>query len=129
MDSAMWILKEMFLANLTPRITMHTAFIKGYFYAGRIQDVCKYVSDMSTRGKHSANRNYNLLAKLLWSSGRAIDAGRLLFELMGKSLRPDGSAYVIMLKWSKICTRWARDLAADLKSIFQSFDVYADVGQ
>jgi pentatricopeptide repeat protein len=49
LDSAMRILKKMFLANLTSRITMHTAFIKGYFYVGRIEDVCKYVSDMSTR--------------------------------------------------------------------------------
>jgi hypothetical protein len=84
MDSTMRILKNMFLANLTPRITMHTAFIKRYFYVGRIEDVCKYVSDMSTRGadtpgRHSANRNYNLLAKLLRSSVRAIDAGRVLF--------------------------------------------------
>jgi pentatricopeptide repeat protein len=100
MDSAMQILKEMFLANLALRITMHTALIKGYFYAGIIEDVCKYVGDMSTRGRHSAKR----------SSGRAIDAGRILFELMDKGLRPDRSAYVIVLKWPKICTRWARGI-------------------
>jgi hypothetical protein len=51
MDSTMRILKNMFLAHLTPRITMHTAFIKRYFYVGRIEDVCKYVSNMSTRGQ------------------------------------------------------------------------------
>jgi pentatricopeptide repeat protein len=110
MDSAIQILKEMFLANLTLRITMHTVFIKGYFYAGRIEDLCKYVGDMSTRGRHSENRNYNLLAKLLRSSRRAIDAGRVLFELMDKGLRPDHSADVIVLKWPKICTRWARGI-------------------
>jgi pentatricopeptide repeat protein len=127
MNSAMRILDEMFLANLTPRITMHTAFIKGYFYAGRIEDACKYVSDMSTRDKHSANRNFSLLAKLLRSSGRVIDAGRILFELMDKGLRPDHSAYV---KVAKDLHKMGRgDLAAELKSMFQRFDVHADVGR
>ncbi|GJN09284.1 hypothetical protein PR202_ga27280 [Eleusine coracana subsp. coracana] len=124
MDSAMQILDQMFSANLTPRITMHTAFIKGYFYAGRIDDAYKYVSDMSTRDSHSTNRNYSLLAKLLQSSGRVIDAGRVLYELMDKGLRPDHSAYV---KVAKDLHKMGRgDLAAELKSMFQSFDVHPD---
>ncbi|GJN30109.1 hypothetical protein PR202_gb18389 [Eleusine coracana subsp. coracana] len=124
MDSSMQILDQMFSANLTPRITMHTAFIKGHFYAGRIDDAYKYVSDMSTRDRHSTNRNYSLLAKLLRSSGRVIDAGRVLYELMDKGLRPDHSAYVKVAK--DLHKMGMGDLAAELKLMFQSFDVRAD---
>nr|CAB3502209.1 unnamed protein product [Digitaria exilis] len=94
MDSATQFLDQMFLENLTPRVTMHSAFIKGYFYAGRIEDAHKYVNDMSTRARYSTNQNYSLLAKLLLKSGKTIDAGRVLHELMEKGLRPDHSAYV-----------------------------------
>ncbi|KAL6589820.1 hypothetical protein ACP70R_050212 [Stipagrostis hirtigluma subsp. patula] len=127
MDSAMQILDQMFLANLTPRITMHTAFIKGYFYTGRIEDAMKYVSDMSTRDRHSVNRNYSLFAKLLRKSGRVVDAGRVLYELMEKGLRPDHSAYV---KVAKDLHKMGRgDLAAELKSLFQRFSVQSDLGR
>ncbi|WVZ55201.1 hypothetical protein U9M48_005894 [Paspalum notatum var. saurae] len=127
MDSAMRILDQMFSANLTPRITMHSAFIKGYFYAGRIEDARKYVGDMSTRDRHSANRNYSLLAKLLRKSGRAIDAGRVLYELMEKGLRPDHSAYV---KVAKDLHKMGRgDLASELKSMFQRFNAQANMGR
>ncbi|XP_062209651.1 pentatricopeptide repeat-containing protein At3g53700, chloroplastic-like [Phragmites australis] len=127
MDSAMQILDQMFSANLTPRITIHTAFIKGYFYAGRIEDACKYVSDMSTKDRHSANRNYSLLAKLLRKSGRAIDAGRVLYELMEKGLRPDHSAYVEVAK--DLHKMGRGDLTSELKSMFQKFSVQADFGR
>jgi hypothetical protein len=84
---------------LVKRFTMHTAFNKGYFYARRIEDACKYVSDdMSTRGRHSASRNYSPLAKLLRNSGRVIHAGKVLCELMDKGMRPDRSAYVEVAK-------------------------------
>ncbi|RCV46852.1 hypothetical protein SETIT_9G564300v2 [Setaria italica] len=127
MDSAMQILDQMFSANLTPRITIHSAFIKGYFYAGRIEDAQKYVDDMSTRDRHSVNRNYSLLAKLLRKSGRTIDAGRVLYELMEKGLRPDHSAYV---KVAKDLYKMGRgDLASELKLMFQRFSVQADTGQ
>ncbi|CAN6290884.1 unnamed protein product [Urochloa humidicola] len=116
MDSAVQILDQMFSANVTPRITMHSAFIKGYFNAGRIEDAYKYVNDMSTRDRHSVNRNYSLLAKLLWKSGRTIDAGRVLYELMEKGLRPDHSAYV---KVAKDLQKMGRgDLASELKVVF-----------
>ncbi|OEL16489.1 hypothetical protein BAE44_0022491 [Dichanthelium oligosanthes] len=127
MDSAMRILDQMFLANLMPRITIHSAFIKGYFYAGRIEDARKYINDMITRDRHSANRNYSLLAKLLRKSGRTIDAGRVLYELMEKGLRPDHSAYV---KVAKDLHRTGRgDLAFELKSMFQRFNAQTDIGR
>ncbi|CAN6296784.1 unnamed protein product [Urochloa humidicola] len=127
MDLAMQILDQMFSANLTPRITIHSAFIKGYFYAGRIEDAHKYVNDMSTRDRHSVNRNYSLLAKLLRKSGRTIDAGRVLYELMEKGLRPDHSAYV---KVAKDLHKMGRgDLASELKVMFRRFNVQADTGQ
>ncbi|CAL4920448.1 unnamed protein product [Urochloa decumbens] len=127
MDSAMQILEQMFSANITPRITIHTAFIKGYFNAGRIEDAYKYVNDMSTRDRYSVNRNYSMLAKLLRKSGRTIDAGRVLYELMEKGLRPDHSAYV---KVAKDLHKMGRgDLAAELKVMFQRFSVQADTGQ
>ncbi|KAG2543948.1 hypothetical protein PVAP13_9NG779100 [Panicum virgatum] len=94
MDSAMRVLDQMFLTNLTPRITIHSAFIKGYFYSGRIEDAHRYVNDTSIRDRHSTNRNYSRLAKLLRKSGRTIDAGKVLYELMEKGLRPDHSSYV-----------------------------------
>ncbi|CAL4928717.1 unnamed protein product [Urochloa decumbens] len=127
MDSAMQILDQMFSENLPPRITIHSAFIKGYFNAGKIEDACKYVNDMSTRDRHSVNRNYSLLAKLLQKSGRTIDAGRVLYELMEKGLRPDHCAYI---KVAKDLHKMGRgDLASELKVMFQSFIVQADTGQ
>ncbi|PAN51911.1 hypothetical protein PAHAL_9G629200 [Panicum hallii] len=127
MDSAMRILDQMLLANLTPRITIHSAFIKGYFYAGRIDDAHRYISDMSTRDRHSTNRNYSLLAKLLRKSGKTIDAGRVLYELMEKGLRPDHSAYV---KVAKDLHKMGRgDLASELKSMFERFSLQADIGR
>ncbi|KAL6847495.1 hypothetical protein ACP4OV_022521 [Aristida adscensionis] len=127
MDSAIRILNQMFAENLTPRITMHTAFIKGYFHTGRIEDACNYVRDMSSRDRHSVNRNYSLLAKLLQKSGKAVDAGRVLYELMEKGLRPDHSAYVIVAK--DLHKTGRGDLAAELKSLFQRFSVQAEPGR
>ncbi|KAF8780412.1 hypothetical protein HU200_001527 [Digitaria exilis] len=127
MDSATQFLDQMFLENLTPRVTMHSAFIKGYFYAGRIEDAHKYVNDMSTRARYSTNQNYSLLAKLLLKSGKTIDAGRVLHELMEKGLRPDHSAYV---KVAKDLHKMGRgDLASELKLMFQRFSVQADNGR
>jgi pentatricopeptide repeat protein len=125
MDSAMQILDQMFSENLTPRITIHSAFIKGYFDAGRIEDAWQYVNDMSTRDRHSVNRNYSLLAKLLRKSGRTVDAGRVLYQLMEKGLRPDHSAYV---KVAKDLHKMGRgDLASELKMMFQRFSVQTDM--
>uniref|UniRef100_A0A0E0K809 Pentacotripeptide-repeat region of PRORP domain-containing protein n=1 Tax=Oryza punctata TaxID=4537 RepID=A0A0E0K809_ORYPU len=118
MDSAMWILDQMFLEKLTPRITIHTAFIKGYLYAGRIEDASRYVSAMSTRDRHSVNRNYSLLAKLLCKAGMIVDAGRILYELMEKeALLPDHSAYIRVIK--DLHKIGKGDLAAELKLILQ----------
>uniref|UniRef100_A0ACD5TT23 Uncharacterized protein n=1 Tax=Avena sativa TaxID=4498 RepID=A0ACD5TT23_AVESA len=78
MDSARQILEQMFLEKLTPRITIHTAFVKCYFYTRRTEDACKYVRVMSTRDKHSVNRNYSLLAKLFRKSGKIVEAGGLV---------------------------------------------------
>ena len=80
---------------LTPRITIHSS---GYVYTRRIEDACDYVRAMSTRDSHSTNRNYSLLAKLLHRSGRIVEAGSVLYELMEKGLRPDHSAYVTVSK-------------------------------
>ncbi|KAF7062411.1 hypothetical protein CFC21_069019 [Triticum aestivum] len=121
MDSARQILDQLFSENLTPRITIHTAFIKGYFYTGRIEDACDYVRAMSTRDSHSTNRNYSLLAKLLHRSGRIVEAGSVLYELMEKGLRPDHSAYVTVSKGLHKMGRG--DLCAELKSLFQKFIV------
>ncbi|KAM0831455.1 hypothetical protein ACQ4PT_065528 [Festuca glaucescens] len=122
MDSARQILDQMFLEKLTPRITIHTAFIKGYFYTGRMEDACEYVRAMSTRDRCSVNRNYSLLAKLFRKSGRTVEAGRVLYELMMKGLRPDYSAYV---KVAKDLHKMGRgDLAAELKTLYQGFIVH-----
>ncbi|EEC74404.1 hypothetical protein OsI_09760 [Oryza sativa Indica Group] len=125
MDSAMRILDQMFLEKLTPRITIHTAFIKGYLYAGRIDDACRYVSAMSTRDRRSVNRNYSLLAKLLCKAGMIVDAGRILYELMEKeALLPDHSAYIRVIK--DLHKIGKGDLAAELKLILQKLSVHAE---
>ncbi|KQK23953.1 pentatricopeptide repeat-containing protein CRP1 homolog, chloroplastic [Brachypodium distachyon] len=121
MDSARRILDQMFLENLTPRITIHTAFIKGYLYAGRIEEAHEYVGGMCARDRHSANRNYSMLAKLLRKSGRIVEAGNVLYELMEKGLRPDHSAYVRVAK--NLHKMGRGDLAAELKSVYQRFIV------
>jgi pentatricopeptide repeat protein len=121
MDSARQILDQMFSEKLTPRITIHTAFIKGYFRAGRTEDVCRYVRAMSAMDRHSVNRNYSLVAKLFRKSGRTVEAGRVLYELMEKGLRPDHSAYVGV---AKDLHRMGRgDLASQLKTLYQGLIV------
>ena len=81
---------------------------------------------MSIRDRHSTNRNYSLLAKLLRKSGRTIDAGKVLYELMEKGLRPDHSSYV---KVGKDLHKMGRDdLASELKSMFERFSLQADIG-
>jgi pentatricopeptide repeat protein len=82
---------------------------------------------MSTRDRHSVNRNYSLLAKLLRKSGRTVDAGRVLYELMEKGLRPDHSSYI---KVAKDLHKMGRgDLASELKMMFQRFSVQADMAR
>ncbi|KAF0916215.1 hypothetical protein E2562_000805 [Oryza meyeriana var. granulata] len=125
MDSAMQILEQMSLEKMTPRITIHTAFIKGYLYTGRIEDACRYVSDMSTRDRYSVNRNYSLLAKLLCKAGRIVEAGRILYELMEREgLLPDRSAYVRVIK--DLHKIGKGDLAIKLKLISQKLSVHAE---
>ncbi|KAG8061675.1 hypothetical protein GUJ93_ZPchr0003g16845 [Zizania palustris] len=125
MDSAMRIVDQMFLEKLTPRITIHTAFIKGYLHAGRIEDACRYVSAMSIRSRHSVNKNYSLLAKLLCKAGRIAEAGRILYELMQREgLLPDHSAYVIVIK--DLLKIGKGNLAAELKLIFQRLSVHSE---
>uniref|UniRef100_A0A0D9VNS6 Pentacotripeptide-repeat region of PRORP domain-containing protein n=1 Tax=Leersia perrieri TaxID=77586 RepID=A0A0D9VNS6_9ORYZ len=123
MDSAMRILDQMFLEKLTPRITIHTAFIKGYLYTGRVEDACRYVSAMSIRDRHSINRNYSLLAKLLCKTGRIVEAGRILYELMEKEvLLPDHSTYIRVIK--DLHGIGEGNLVTELKLIFQKLSVH-----
>uniref|UniRef100_A0A0D9X0T6 Pentacotripeptide-repeat region of PRORP domain-containing protein n=1 Tax=Leersia perrieri TaxID=77586 RepID=A0A0D9X0T6_9ORYZ len=123
MDSAMQIIDHMFLEKLTPRITIHTAFIKGYLYIGRVEDACRYVSAMSIRDRHSINRNYSLLAKLLCKTGRIVEAGRVLYELMEREVHvPDHSAYIRVIK--DLHKIGKGNLATELKLIFQKLSVH-----
>ncbi|XP_006649288.1 pentatricopeptide repeat-containing protein At3g62470, mitochondrial-like [Oryza brachyantha] len=128
MDSATQIVDQMFLEKLTPRITIHTAFIKGFLCTGRIEDACRYVSAMSTRDRHSVNRNYSLLARLLCKTGRIVDAGRILYELMEKKgLLPDHSAYIRVIK--DLYKVGKGDLATELKLIFHKLSAHAGSAQ
>jgi pentatricopeptide repeat protein len=71
--------------------------------------------------RHSVNRNYSLVAKLFRKSGRTVEAGRVLYELMEKGLRPDHSAYVGV---AKDLHRMGRgDLASQLKTLYQGLIV------
>lgn len=119
MDVATEFLYRMLSEGITPRLTTHAAFIKGYFWAGRLGDAHKYVTEVSMRDKGSVNMNYSLLARLFYESGRTIEAGGILHEMMEKGLKPNFPVYVKVVKELHKMTRG--DLSAQLKSMFLKF--------
>lgn len=118
-DFAMEFLNRMFSEGIRPRLTMHAAFIKGYFWSGRGEDAYKYVVEMRERDKGSANMNYSLLSRLFWASGKVVEAGGILKEMMEKGFKPNFPVYVKVMKDLHKMSRG--DLSAQLKSMFLKF--------
>ncbi|KAJ3682008.1 hypothetical protein LUZ60_014581 [Juncus effusus] len=116
MDLATQFLDRMLLEGLRPRIAMHGAFIKGYFLHGREKDAYKYVLDMSERDKFSVNMNYSILISLFHKSERVLEAGRFLYEMLEKGLRPNFRVYMRVIK--ELNKMGKRDLVLKLKSMF-----------
>nr|CAD1835287.1 unnamed protein product [Ananas comosus var. bracteatus] len=119
MDLAMEFLNRMMSEGLKPRIAMHSAFIKGYFLSGQAEDAYNYVVGMSVKDKFSVNMNYSLLSSLFHGSGKVVEAGRLLYEMMEKGLKPNFPVYMRVMKDLHKMTRGA--LASQLKSMFMKF--------
>ncbi|WOL09757.1 hypothetical protein Cni_G18510 [Canna indica] len=125
MNFAIEFLDKMLSEGFKPSIAIHAAFIKGYFWSGRIEDAYQYVVDMSVKDKYSVNMNFSLLASLHCMSGRVEEAGRLLYELMNKGLKPYFPVYMRVLKNLYKSSRG--DLASELKTKFLQFDKHADI--
>ncbi|XP_072963365.1 uncharacterized protein [Typha angustifolia] len=121
MDMATEFLNKMMSEGLKPRIAMHAAFIKGYFFSGRVEVSYEYVVDMSIKDPCSVNMNYSLFTSLLHGSGRVVEAGRVLHEMMEKNLKPNFPVYMRVMKDLHKMTR--RDLASELKSMFSKFSL------
>ncbi|EHA8589350.1 pentatricopeptide repeat-containing protein [Cocos nucifera] len=119
MDFAVELLNQILSKGIKPRMAMHAALIKGYYWSGRMEDTYKYVVDMSVKDRCSSNMNYSLLASLLHASGRVVEAGRVLHEMMKKGLKPNFPVYVRVTKDLHKMSRG--DLASELKSIFLKF--------
>ncbi|XP_020248307.1 pentatricopeptide repeat-containing protein At1g09900-like [Asparagus officinalis] len=119
MDFGMEFLNRMLSEGIRPRLTMHAAFVKGYFSAGRVDDAYKYVNEMSAKDKCSANVNYSLLARLLLASGRVVEAGGILHGMMEKGLKPNFPVYVKVMKDLHKMSRG--DLSSQLKYMFSKF--------
>ncbi|KAJ8632794.1 hypothetical protein MRB53_026130 [Persea americana] len=119
MDFAIEFLYHMMSVGLTPRLTTHAAFIKGYFGSGQVGDAHKYVVDMSSKDKYSANMNYSLLASLFHKSGRVVEARDVLIEMIEKGMKPNFPVYMRVMK--DLFKLGKGDLVADLKAKFAKF--------
>ena len=119
MDFAIEFLYHMMSVGLEPQITTHAAFIKGYFWSGQVGNVHKYVVDMSSKDKYSANMNYNLLASLFHKSGRVVEARNVLIEMIEKGMKPNFPVYMRVMK--DLFKLGKGDLVADLKAKFAKF--------
>ncbi|KAK1306240.1 hypothetical protein QJS10_CPA10g00436 [Acorus calamus] len=126
MDEAIAFIERMVSEGLRPRISTHAGFIKGYFLLGRVNDAHKYVLDMSVRDKYSVNANYSLFVKMLLQSGKVVDAGMVLVEMMQKGLIPDFVVYKKVVRGLDKMGR--RDLARELKQSYSNFMSCTDGG-
>ncbi|KAK1259274.1 hypothetical protein QJS04_geneDACA005589 [Acorus gramineus] len=127
MDEAIAFIERMVSEGLRPRISTHAGFIKGYFLLGRVNDAHKYVLDMSVRDKYSVNANYSLFVKMLLQSGKVVDAGMVLVEMMQKGLIPDFVVYKKVV--SGLDKMGRRDLARELKQSYSNFTSCTDGGR
>ncbi|RWR88729.1 pentatricopeptide repeat-containing-like protein [Cinnamomum micranthum f. kanehirae] len=119
MDFAIEFLYHMMSVGLEPRITTHAAFIKGYFWSGQVGDAHKYVVDMSSEDKYSANMNYSLLASLFHKSGRVVEARDVLIEMIEKGMKPNFPVFMRVMK--DLFKLGKGHLVADLKAKFAKF--------
>ncbi|RWR72379.1 pentatricopeptide repeat-containing-like protein [Cinnamomum micranthum f. kanehirae] len=119
MDFAIEFLYHMMSVGLEPRLTTHAAFIKGYFWSGQVGHAHKYVVDMSSKDKYSANMNYSLLASLFHKSGRVVEARDVLIEMIEKGIKPNFPVYMRVMK--DLFKLGKGDLVADLKAKFAKF--------
>ncbi|KAI3431920.1 uncharacterized protein J3R85_007797 [Psidium guajava] len=116
MNVATQLLDRMALIGIEPRITTHTAFVKGYFHREQPEEAYKYaVSSVN----NSSNETYSLLARLHLEKGDTITAQKILLEMIEKGLKPSLSVHWGVLKTFKktgeIC------LAQELASSFARF--------
>ncbi|URE34703.1 PPR repeat [Musa troglodytarum] len=124
MSFAIKFLDQMLSEGSKPSLATHAAFIKGYFRSGHAEDAYQYVVDMSMKDKCSVNMNFSLLAKLYCVSGRIEEAGRILYEMMGKGLKPN---FPVCMRVMKALHKISRgDLASELKTKFLQFSLPTD---
>ncbi|KAI0499316.1 hypothetical protein KFK09_020219 [Dendrobium nobile] len=126
LDYAIEILNLLLSEGIKPRPTTHAAFIKGLFWSGRVENAYNYVIEMSVKDKCSNNCNFSLLANLFRLSGRVVEAGSILHEMMVKGIKPNFPVYIKVLKDLHSIARG--DLASELKSMFVKFNSNIDAG-
>ncbi|XP_078432716.1 uncharacterized protein LOC144704243 [Wolffia australiana] len=110
------ILARMVAAGVRPRLTVHAAFIKSFFWSGRLDEARRYVGAWRRLDPCATNTNYSLLASLLRVNGQLAEAAELLHEMMAAHLRPNFSVYVRLAK--DLYRAGRGDLAASLKLHF-----------
>ncbi|KAG0484384.1 hypothetical protein HPP92_008463 [Vanilla planifolia] len=96
MNNAIEVLNHMLSKGLKPRLTTHAEFIK------------------------------SLLVGLFQKSGRMVEAGRILYEMMEKGYKPNFPVFIKVLKALHNIGRG--DLSSELKSMFSIFSRKIDAG-
>ncbi|KAI6691162.1 hypothetical protein NL676_027990 [Syzygium grande] len=120
MNVASQFLDRMALIGIEPRITTHTAFIKGYFCWEQHEEAYKYA--VSSCVNNSSNETYSFLARLHLKKGDTITAQKVLLEMMDKGMKPSLPVQWRVLrtlkKTGEVC------LAEDLASSFARFKTW-----
>ncbi|PIN22344.1 hypothetical protein CDL12_04944 [Handroanthus impetiginosus] len=119
MDDVHQRLDQMVSRGLGPRLTTHACIIKTLFAAEKYEAAHEYVVDSSIVYKTSSSMMYSLLANLYLEKSDIMSARNILVEMMEKSLKPNFSIYIKILKQLRRAGRG--NLARDLKNRHSKF--------
>lgn len=126
MDVVHQLLDQMVSQGLEPRPSTHACIIKTLFAAEKYEAAYKHVVDSSIIYKTSSNMMYGLMANLYWERGDIMSARNTLVEMMEKSLKPNFSIYIKIVK--QLGRTGRANLARDLESRHSKFVIRSHAG-
>ncbi|KAL0314063.1 UNVERIFIED_CONTAM: hypothetical protein Sangu_2250700 [Sesamum angustifolium] len=119
MDHVHQLLDQMVSQGLEPRLATHACIVKTLFTAEQYEAAHKHVVDSSISYKTSSNTMYSLMANLYREKGDIVSAQNTLVKMMEKSLKPNFSIYIKIVKQLRRTGR--ANLARDLENRHSKF--------
>ncbi|KAL0326424.1 UNVERIFIED_CONTAM: hypothetical protein Sradi_5211700 [Sesamum radiatum] len=119
MDHVHQLLDQMVSQGLEPRLATHACIVKTLFTAEQYEAAHKHVVDSSISYKTSSNTMYSLMANLYREKGDIVSAQNTLIKMMEKSLKPNFSIYIKIVKQLRRTGR--ANLARDLENRHSKF--------